>query len=174
MRTARSSSRLLGGGSASVHAGIPPQVWAWRPPWVWAWRPPRPDPLTSPWVWAWRPARHAGIPRPQRPARHAGIPPPPHGQNSWHTLLKILPCPNFVVGGKYRYSINATIAFDGRLASFLFLSPNLEINWFLWKKYGRKYPLTNISGVTWQSIRFHLITNVTWRGNLWFRELEIV
>ena len=39
----------------------------------------------------WRPARHAGIP----PARHAGIPPPPtpHGQNSWHTLLKILPCP---------------------------------------------------------------------------------
>ena len=24
----------------------------------------------------------------------------PHGQNSWHTLLKILPCPNFVAGGK--------------------------------------------------------------------------
>ena len=23
---------------------------------------------------------------------------PPYGQNSWHTLLKILPCPNFVVG----------------------------------------------------------------------------
>ena len=23
----------------------------------------------------------------------------PHGQNSWHMLLKILPCPNFVVGG---------------------------------------------------------------------------
>ena len=40
-----------------------------------------------------RPARHAGIP----PAMHAGIPPPPHPppceQNSWHTLLKILPCP---------------------------------------------------------------------------------
>ena len=50
MRTACSSSRLLGGGvSASVHAGIPPPlgvgletpwVWAWRTPWVWAWRPP--------------------------------------------------------------------------------------------------------------------------------------
>ena len=26
---------------------------------------------------------------------------PPHGQNSWHTLLKILPCPNFVAGGNY-------------------------------------------------------------------------
>ena len=25
----------------------------------------------------------------------------PRGQNSWHTLLKILPCPNFVAGGKY-------------------------------------------------------------------------
>ena len=25
--------------------------------------------------------------------------PPPRGQNSWHTLLKILPCPNFVAGG---------------------------------------------------------------------------
>ena len=24
----------------------------------------------------------------------------PRGQNSWHTLLKILPCPNFVAGGK--------------------------------------------------------------------------
>ena len=33
MCTARSSSRLLGRGSASIHAGIhPPQVWACRPP----------------------------------------------------------------------------------------------------------------------------------------------
>ena len=30
MRTAHSSSRR--GGSASVHAGIDPRVWAWRPP----------------------------------------------------------------------------------------------------------------------------------------------
>ena len=28
--------------------------------------------------------------------------PPPCEQNSWHTLLKILPCPNFVAGGKKR------------------------------------------------------------------------
>ena len=75
MRTAHSSSHLLGEGvSASVHAGIyTPWVWAWRspppgvgletppsqtpklPPWVWAWRPPQSDPSTSPWVWAWRP-----------------------------------------------------------------------------------------------------------------------
>ena len=34
------------------------------------------------------------------PARHAwDTPPPPRGQNSWHMLLKILPCPNFVAGG---------------------------------------------------------------------------
>ena len=103
MRTARSSTHLLGG-SAPVHARIPPwcgpreppwvwawrpppQVWAWRPPWMWAWRPPRPDPSTSPlgvgletckacWdTTPWIPARHAGIP----PAMHAGIPtlPPP-------------------------------------------------------------------------------------------------
>ena len=37
----------------------------------------------------WRPAaRHAGMP----PAVHAGIA-PPREQNSWHTLVKILPCP---------------------------------------------------------------------------------
>ena len=27
--------------------------------------------------------------------------PPPRGQNSWHTLVKILPWPNFVAAGKY-------------------------------------------------------------------------
>ena len=100
MRTSRSSSHLLEGGSDSVHAGIPPGVgletppvvsletpprWGPGDPQVWAWRPPRcgpgdpspPDqtPQLPPWVWAWRPARHAGIP----PAMHAGIssPPPP-------------------------------------------------------------------------------------------------
>ena len=61
MHTARSSSRLLGGVSASVHTGIPPgcdlpQAWAWRPPppgqtpqlspGCWPGDPPRPDPLT--------------------------------------------------------------------------------------------------------------------------------
>ena len=69
-----------GGGSASVHAEIPPLgvgledppqceprdhpwMWAWRTPQVWAWRPPRcgPGDLQGqtlnfpPWVWAWRP-----------------------------------------------------------------------------------------------------------------------
>ena len=27
---------------------------------------------------------------------------PPCGQNSWHTLLKILPCPNYVAGGNMK------------------------------------------------------------------------
>ena len=36
------------------------------------------------------------------PSMQWGRPPPPCGQNSWHTLLKILPCPNFVAGGKNR------------------------------------------------------------------------
>ena len=34
--------------------------------------------------------------------------PPSYGQNSWHTLLKILPCPNCVVGGnKKAFQSNA-------------------------------------------------------------------
>ena len=38
------------------------------------------------------------------PARGGGYLPrySPRGQNSWHTLLKILPCPNFVAGGNKR------------------------------------------------------------------------
>ena len=79
MRTVRSSSRLLGGGvSISVHAGIPPQAWAWRPPSGQTPQPPpgygpgdtsQPDPPqppgygprdpldppTSPLAWAWIP-----------------------------------------------------------------------------------------------------------------------
>ena len=43
---------------------------------------PGPDPpQLPPWLWAWRP------PLPDQ------APPLPGGQNSWHTLLKILPCP---------------------------------------------------------------------------------
>ena len=45
-------------------------------------------PHTNPLQWM-TPAMH--IP----PAMHA----PPCRQNSWHMLLKILPCPNFVAGG---------------------------------------------------------------------------
>ena len=62
------------GGSASVHAGIPPRVWAWRPPpphvflktplGVGLENPPGQTPQLPPWVWAWRPAMHAGIPPP--------------------------------------------------------------------------------------------------------------
>ena len=36
-----------------------------------------------------------------------------------------------------------------------------------------KFPRTNISGVTWQPIWFHLITNVTWRGNLWLNRFVL-
>ena len=36
--------------------------------------------------------------------------PPPPGQNSWHTLLKILPCPNFIAGGNNQiYYDNASV-----------------------------------------------------------------
>ena len=38
--------------------------------------------------------------RPLNPPWGVGPPPPPPEQNSWHTLLKILPCPNFVAGSK--------------------------------------------------------------------------
>ena len=100
MRTARSSSRLLGGLphhmlGYTYPPGVgleTPQVLAWRPPQVWARRhppgvgleTPLPDPSSSSLgvgletckaCWdtpPWRTARHAGIP----PARHAGIPPP--------------------------------------------------------------------------------------------------
>ena len=103
----------------SVGLETPPWVWAWKPPGcepgdtppqVWPWRPPQARSLNFPpgcgpgdlqgilgYHHPWRPARHAGIP----PAMHAGIPPPLCEQNSWHMLLKILPCPNFFAGGKY-------------------------------------------------------------------------
>ena len=52
-----------------------------------AWTPPRCGPADPP------PAR-LPQPPPGSGPRH-----PPCGQNSWHTLLKILPCANFVAGG---------------------------------------------------------------------------
>ena len=70
----------------------------WKPPWpdpstsplALGLEPlhPRPDPSTSLWVWA------------SRPTRHAGIPPPPLWTEFLTQLLKILPWPNFVAGGK--------------------------------------------------------------------------
>ena len=41
------------------------------------------------------------------PSMHWGRqPPPPCGQNSWHTLVKILPWPNFVAAGYELHSTN--------------------------------------------------------------------
>ena len=121
MRTARSSSRLLGEGvSASVHAGIHtrPRVWAWRPslgvgletppsvsldPWVWDLRPPPSQtPQLPHWVWAWRPLPPGQTPQPPpwvwawRPARHAGIPSLP--VNRMTDTCKNITFANFVCG----------------------------------------------------------------------------
>ena len=88
----------------------PPGQTSQLPPWVWAWGPPRSDPSASP----------LGVDLETPQNRPLNFPPgcgpgdlqgmlgyhlqcilghPPHEQNSWHTLLKILPCPNFVAGG---------------------------------------------------------------------------
>ena len=80
-----------------------PQVWAWRTLQVWVWRSPWPDPSASP------PgcgpgdlphARHGGIPSPMGTCKacwgttcNACWDTTPCEQNSWHTFLKILPCP---------------------------------------------------------------------------------
>ena len=70
------------------------------PPWVWAWRPPPVrSPSTSP--------LGMGL----ETCMACWDTTPPREQNSWHTLLKILPCPNFVAGGKNRYIFNSAIIF---------------------------------------------------------------
>ena len=119
MRTTRSSSRLLGGMSASVHARIPPWVWAWRqPPGCEPGEPPRCGPADPPGVGLDTPpsGQTPQLPLGCGPGDLQGMLgchpppgylqgmlgyhlqcmlgyPPPRGQNSWHTLLKILPCP---------------------------------------------------------------------------------
>ena len=57
MRTARSSSHLLGGGARGVCLSA-----CWDPPWVWAWRPPSQIPQLPPlvvglktWIACWKP-----------------------------------------------------------------------------------------------------------------------
>ena len=59
-------------------------------------------PCHTPPYHAHPPAMHA--PLPHMPPGHACplpcMPPPPCRQNSWHTLVKALPCRNFVAGGK--------------------------------------------------------------------------
>ena len=95
MRTVRSSSRLLGGGSASVHAGIHPTHptgLAWTPPpglGLDTLPPARPlnlplglgleTPLT-PWP---DPPPPPG-PGPRHPPTSPPKPDPPHGQNDRH------------------------------------------------------------------------------------------
>ena len=119
MRTTCSSSHLLGVECVCLSA-----YWDTLLP-LWAWRHPhgcgpgdpparplnfppgcgpgdplsQPDPSTSP--------MGVGLETPPPdPSTSPGCGPgdPLWEQNSWHTLLKILPCPNFVAGGKNRVS----------------------------------------------------------------------
>ena len=81
----------------TVHAGIHPPGVSLKtpPPPVWAWRPPS-------WVWAWRPWKACldttckvcldTNPPGDLLQGMLGYHPPPRGQNSWPTLMKILPC----------------------------------------------------------------------------------
>ena len=89
MRTIRSSGRLS---------------WHCHPPAMHAPLPCMPDAMHSPFqprLFAMHalPATYAPC-HPCPPAMHA-----PRGQNSWHTLLKILSCANFVPGGKYAFMV---------------------------------------------------------------------
>ena len=125
MRTARSSSHLLGVCLSACWDTFPPGVGLVTPlgvgletpqcgpgdplgvgletPGCGPGDPPGQIPQPPPWVWARRPARHAGTP-PLDTCKacwdttcnacwDTTPPPHPHGHNSWHTLLKILPCP---------------------------------------------------------------------------------
>ena len=61
---------------------------------------------------ACQPPHHACPPPSCMPPHHACPRPscmPPCGQNSWHTLMKILPCPNFVAGDNYHKNHCKTI-----------------------------------------------------------------
>ena len=49
------------------------------------------------------------------PAMHT----PSSGQNSWHTLLKILPCPNFVAGSKNQSQSQQAVKAYNNLSQFL-------------------------------------------------------
>ena len=114
MHTTHSSSRLLGG---------LPQCMLGCPPWVWAWRPPRCGPgtpppgqtpqlpplgvgmetckpcsdTTTPWYLQGMLGYYLQCMLGYHPHRYLkgmlGNNPTPCGQNSWHMILKILPCP---------------------------------------------------------------------------------
>ena len=100
MRTARSSSRWGRGCLASspnfpLGCGPgpdPPQI----PPWLWAWTR---SPSTSPLV--------VGLETPLGPDP-PGPGTPPCWQNSWHALLKILPCPKLRLRAVMKYFIHCT------------------------------------------------------------------
>ena len=118
MRTTCSSSRLLEGGGLCLSTcwdTPPPGLGLDTPPGVGLDPPPRcgpgplpqvglntehpqPDPPTSPL------GLGLDTPRPDPPPPGPVPRHPPCGQNSWHTLLKILPCPNFVAcGNEHRF-----------------------------------------------------------------------
>ena len=105
-------------------------------PQVWPWRPPRPDPSTSPLGMGLAiPPRPdpstfplgVGLeisPRPDPSTSPPGCGPRdlqcmlgyhlhPREQNSWHTLLKILPCPNFVAGSNEEFLAHLIRSLDG-------------------------------------------------------------
>ena len=69
------------------------------------------------------PAMHTPRPCMPPPATHTLLlhMPHPHGENSWHTLLKILPCPHFVAGGKNLIDNNRNEALLDYLKDFSFL-----------------------------------------------------
>ena len=56
-------------------------------------------------------APHHSCPLPCYPLCHAS--PPPRWQNSWHTLVKILPCHNFVAGGNEVTKVLVTCLSNG-------------------------------------------------------------
>ena len=127
MRTARNSSRLLGGVCLSACWDTPPGV-DLETPWVWTWRPPGvgQTPQLPPWVWTWKtsqarplnfppgcgpgdpPGQTPGYHSPRRSARHAGIPParhtgiPPPPLDRMLSFCKNITFANFVCG-RYKF-----------------------------------------------------------------------
>ena len=114
MRTARSSSRLLGGEvclsacwDTHLGVGLEPtdQVWAWNPPHpgqtpqlppVWAWRLPCVG-LETPQVWAWRPPPSRCGPGNSPQARPLNFP-PGCGPGDLHGMLGYHPPPGDLQG----------------------------------------------------------------------------
>ena len=101
MHIACSSSHLGGGCLPQCMLGYTPLVVGLEtPPGVG---------LETPWVWAWRPPGQTFQPPPgcgpgdpsgqtPQPLLSVGLETPRCEQNSWHTLLKILPCPKLRCG----------------------------------------------------------------------------